>query len=211
MRQRDRDEVLMDQVPVSVTSDGTAIDLGLFSSHPIGFSLFGKIRQTADDDIFIEFGFEVVDAEEDTITVENHGFITGQTVYFAEGDDSIVGLTDDETYYIIKVDDNTIQLAATKDDAVAGTAVNITDAGEGADHYIGLLGVGESLDAGVKLQVSIDNEFWVDLPSSTQAITEDLDIFWEDVDMMYRYVKPVFTVAVGDLVVDMKFLVVREV
>lgn len=212
MRQRDRDEVLVDGEYISLTANGTTIDLGAYTSHPVGFSLFGKLRKVAEDAIFIEFASDDVDIDDDTITVENHGFTTGQSVYYAASTSTIVGIVDYDTasdiYYVIKVDDDTIQLAASKANALAGTDIDLTNAGEGEDHYIAIIAV--TPDMGVKLQVSIDNDFFVDLPSSSTAVTDDTDIFWEDVDMMYRYVRPVFTVTAGDILVDMKFLVIRE-
>ena len=54
----------------------------------------------------------VVSAANDTITSNNHRFITGQRVTYTDGDGSaIAGLTDATVYFIIKEDHNTIKLA----------------------------------------------------------------------------------------------------
>ena len=65
----------------------------------------------------------------DRITLAGHGYTTGdQVTYSATTADT--GLTAD-TYYVIVVDANTIQLAASSDDATAGTAVALTGDGVG--------------------------------------------------------------------------------
>ncbi|MBE59610.1 MAG: hypothetical protein CMD66_09545 [Gammaproteobacteria bacterium] len=65
----------------------------------------------------------------DRITLAGHGYTTGdQVTYSATTADT--GLTAD-TYYVIVVDANTIQLAASSTDATAGTAVALTGDGVG--------------------------------------------------------------------------------
>jgi hypothetical protein len=63
-----------------------------------------------------------------TVTETTHGWITGDRVY-VYGSDLPAGLTTATTYYIIKVDANTYKLATTLANAVAGTAVDLTDFG----------------------------------------------------------------------------------
>lgn len=66
----------------------------------------------------------------DTLTLTQHILQTGNPVRWNPGGavtgTSITGLTNDTTYYVIRVDGNTIKLAATLDDATNGIAVNIT-------------------------------------------------------------------------------------
>ncbi len=65
----------------------------------------------------------------DRITITGHGFTTGdQVTYSATTADT--GLSAG-TYFVIVVDANTIQLAASSDDATAGTAVALTGDGVG--------------------------------------------------------------------------------
>ncbi|HOL62282.1 MAG TPA: hypothetical protein PK103_02820, partial [Elusimicrobiales bacterium] len=63
---------------------------------------------------------------DDEISISNHGFNTGLAVLYTAGTDVIGGLLDGTTYYVIKIDDKNIKLASSKDNAVVGTAVNIT-------------------------------------------------------------------------------------
>lgn len=63
----------------------------------------------------------------DTITKASHGLTTGLPVLYHVVSGTIpTGLTNNTTYYAIRTDANTFQLAATSTGAVAGTAVNIT-------------------------------------------------------------------------------------
>lgn len=67
----------------------------------------------------------------DEVTITSHGYLTGDqvTVNTATGATLAGGLTDDATYFVIVVDPNTISFAESAADAVAGTAVTITNAG----------------------------------------------------------------------------------
>ena len=71
------------------------------------------------------------DAAADTVAVPSHGYVVGQKVILGTsvGATLAAGLEEDLTYFAIVVDANTLKLAATAADAVAGTAVDITDAG----------------------------------------------------------------------------------
>ena len=72
---------------------------------------------------------DVTDAA-DTITITNHGYSTGNPVvlYDTAGSGSISGLTLNNCYFIINVDANTVKLATTYANAVAGTAIDISSA-----------------------------------------------------------------------------------
>lgn len=81
----------------------------------------------------------VVSAANDTIAYTSHGFNTGDLVNYTAGGTSpsnIAGLTSGSTYYIIKVDANTVKLATTAANAIAGTAINITGVGAGTSHKL---------------------------------------------------------------------------
>lgn len=64
------------------------------------------------------------------ITVTSHGWLTGQPV-IATGTGLPAGLTTGTTYYLIKVDANTLKFATTLALALAGTAVDLTTFGSG--------------------------------------------------------------------------------
>ena len=66
----------------------------------------------------------------DTITINNHGYATGlRVLYTVEGGAAITNLTDATSYYVVKVDANTIKLATSEANAKADTPVFIAIAG----------------------------------------------------------------------------------
>ena len=79
----------------------------------------------------------VVSDANDTISHNSHRFVNGQQVTYSNGGGTnIGGLNDGNSYYIIKNDNNTIKLAETYSDALAGNAKNISGLGVGSSHTI---------------------------------------------------------------------------
>ncbi len=69
----------------------------------------------------------------DSITITDHGYVTGQKLTYDDGSSTaITGLVDDTDYYVIKIDNDTIKLASTYADAVAGTNLTISGTGNNA-------------------------------------------------------------------------------
>ena len=66
----------------------------------------------------ISFSTTEVNSQKNTITVEEHSYVTGQKVFYDSGDDIISGLSTGE-YFVYKVDENTIRLAETYVDATS--------------------------------------------------------------------------------------------
>lgn len=78
-----------------------------------------------------------VDVAADTITVTGHGFATGDKVTYSNGGGtSITGITTATDYYVIRVDEDTVQLATTAALAYAGTARDLTVVGVGVAHTL---------------------------------------------------------------------------
>ena len=79
----------------------------------------------------------VVSQSADTITINNHRFLTGSRVTYSNGGGgNITGLTNGTVYFTIKIDHNTIKLATTAVRAASGTAINITGTGTGISHTL---------------------------------------------------------------------------
>jgi len=71
-----------------------------------------------------------VNTSNDTITITAHGFTTGTSLLYDDASGTVLtGLTDNTTYYAIIVDEDTIKLATSSGNATAGTAINLTGAG----------------------------------------------------------------------------------
>ena len=103
----------------------------------------------------------VVNHVADTITINNHRFLTGSRVtYLNGGGGNIGGLSTGTVYFTIKVDHNTIQLATSASNANAGTKINITGTGTGLAHTLSVAFDGvntkfvATYDGGTKAQMS---------------------------------------------------------
>ena len=81
---------------------------------------------------------DVVSISGDTLTFNNHRFVTGQKVTYNDGGGTAVGGLSDGSYFIIKVDQNTIKLASSASNAAAGTAINLTSGAAGSSHTLNL-------------------------------------------------------------------------
>ena len=103
----------------------------------------------------------IVNHSADTITINNHRFLTGSRVTYTNGGGgNITGLTNGTVYFTIKVDHNTIKLATNASNANSGTAINITGTGTGNAHTLSVAfdGVNKKFvatyDGGTKAQMT---------------------------------------------------------
>lgn len=104
------------------TGTGSIVEAGIFNK--------------SDSSVLIFDGDNDVDSASHQIAYTAHGLVTGDKVTYTDGGGTAVsGLTDGGTYYIIRVDSDTIKLATTYANAGAGTAIAITD-GSGTNHKI---------------------------------------------------------------------------
>lgn len=98
--------------------EGDAIGIGYGLSDPTAFDF------ETDPETF------VVDTVTDSLTVSNN-WVTGTAVQLETTDVLPAPLAPATTYFVIRVNATTIKLATTYTNALAGTAINITDAGSG--------------------------------------------------------------------------------
>jgi len=86
----------------------------------------------------------------DVFTIVNHRFATGTAIeYSNNGNTSIGNLTNNATYYIIRLDKDTFKLSDTYENALAGSARDITGVGTGTSHvFTSFSVVGEVPGAG---------------------------------------------------------------
>ena len=104
------------------TGTGSIVEAGIFNKD--------------DSSVIVFDGDNDLNSSSHEITYTSHGFVTGDKVTYTDGGGtSVVGLTDGGTYYIIRIDANTIKLATTYAFAIAGTAIAITD-GVGTNHKL---------------------------------------------------------------------------
>lgn len=75
----------------------------------------------------------------DTITITDHNLTTGAKLTYGDGGGTaLAGLTDGTTYFVIKVDNDTIQLASNLTNANAGTEITLTGTGNDSQTFTGV-------------------------------------------------------------------------
>ena len=80
------------------------------------------------------FIFLTVNALEDTLYIPNHGLVSGQAVRYSNGGGTTIpGLTNNGTYYIVRVDSSIVRLASNK---ALTTIANITGPGTGTQSLV---------------------------------------------------------------------------
>jgi len=106
------------------------------------------------------------------ITITSHGLETGVDVVFTEGSGTAPGgLTDSTTYFVAKIDANTIALGTSKANAVAGTYVTLISSTTGNDETYTLTPVDISGTPSFKWQGG-NGEGIFDLEISSVTISE---------------------------------------
>ena len=81
---------------------------------------------------------DVVSISGNTLTFNNHRFVTGQKVTYNDGGGTAIGGLSDGSYFIIKEDQNTIKLASSASNAAAGTAIDLTSGAAGSSHTLNI-------------------------------------------------------------------------
>ncbi len=112
----------------------------------------------------------VVDVADSTITIADHGYATGTEVQLTDTGTMPAPLMNSTDYYLIVLDDDTLQVAESEDDARDGVFIELVDAG--SDNNVTTITPIALSNAEVQLQKSNDGENWTDVGSPT-AITAD--------------------------------------
>src|SRR5688500_6825614 len=120
------DVVLSSTITSTTNSDPIQLD------HLYGYS----VQVSYDVNTPTDQDFEDADVSvlNNTVSVASHGFTTGLAVTLTTTGVLPDGLAEATTYYLIVVNSNTFQFAATLADALAGTEVDITAAAGGGTH-----------------------------------------------------------------------------
>jgi hypothetical protein len=148
-----------------------------------------------------QFADTAVDATEDTITIEAHGMTTGLKGQVTTDTTLPTGISAATDYYVIAVDDDTIQLAASLADALAGTAIDIEDAGTGPHTFTATAIAGGVL----KLQSSVDGTNWSDISGETSNITATGSKFYAvQANAYYAAVRAHLTLTAGQISLTVK-------
>jgi hypothetical protein len=142
-------------------------------------------------------------ADTDICTAAAHGFPTGLKGQASNsGGDLPTGLAAVTDYFVISTGTNTFKLAASLVDALAGTAVDITDAGTGTHTFTptALAGANVRLQKSnsTKDQIDAGTAVWDDEGSATN-ITADADVWLEKDRPAFKWARVRFTLTAGSL------------
>lgn len=145
-----------------------------------------------------------VNDTDDELTIPSHGLFTGLKGQLTTTGTLPTGLSLATDYFVIEIDTDTIQLAASLADALAGTPIDITS--QGADGSVNTFTPTALAGASIKLQKSNDGTNWSDEGSATN-ITADAVVFLEKIDPTARYMRVYYTLTAGSLSTDNYVLV----
>lgn len=129
-----------------------------------------------------------VDPVTNQITLTATGFVTGDAVKLSSLGTAPVGLIDDNQYFIILIDENTVQLAETEVLAYDGTAIDITADGAGVSTLLVRTAIdfpryqiggsimvravtGKTMTVCYTLDIGAENVLWKDLITASAAGT----------------------------------------
>ena len=124
----------------------------------------------------------VVSIANNTLTFNNHRFVTGQKVTYNDGGGTAIGGLSDGSYFIIKEDQSTIKLASSASNATAGTAIDLTSGAAGGSHTLNIAqdGVNTKFKAthtnGIKAKVSRPAQITLSINGVIQAPTDGYSI-----------------------------------
>lgn len=146
-----------------------------------------------------------VNATDDTITIPTHGLTTGLKGQVTKTGTHVDGLQDTTDYFVIVVDDDTIQLASSLSNALAGTAIDLLD--QGSDGNVSTFTPTSLAGASVTYQKS--NVFdpqsdsdWSDVAQAT-SITQSGSTWYEPTTpVCWRWLRLKYTLTAGRMSVD---------
>lgn len=146
-----------------------------------------------------------VNVTDNTITETAHGYVTGLKGQFTTTTLLPSGLSLATDYFVIKVDADTYKVATSLVNALAGTAVDMTDDGTGTHTFTPTSIAG----ATVTLQKSNDNSNF-DAVAAGTSISADGNVWFEISNPSYKYARLSYTLTAGMLSAN-NYLVIKEV
>ena len=161
-------------------------------------SITGNDYTILNDDTFVDGDVDTTDgASGNSVNIAGHAFVTLDKVQLTSSGTLPAGLSLATDYWIIRLDADNIQFAASVADAVAGTDVDITGAAGGGTHTITPW---ESVDSSADRMSRFDG--------TSGASTQPADVFLTYIDTLARTTTETYT-AVYTTPVDL-FVRVRD-
>ncbi len=146
-----------------------------------------------------------VDTTDNELTIASHGFVTGLKVQLSTDGTLPSPFLIATDYFVIVIDANTIQLAASNADALAGIEIDITDTG--SVNATGTVTATALAGASVGFYGSNNRTTWTLLEAAT-TITVDGSYLFQEPDATYRYFKAVKGLTAGVLDLQAYILVI---
>lgn len=164
-------------------------DYSLYTSTPFALRVNGSA--SVGDTTMTNGLASKVDLATEIITIANHGYGTGADVlYSTAGVNTITGLTNQTTYYVIKVNYDQLKLASSRANAAAGTAVNLT--AQAGGQTFTLTPVARTGNPSFKWQVS-NNSTYFDLAVTSVTITTTDSLGWNFGNLPYKTLRLKYT------------------
>lgn len=181
-------------------ADPTVINVGFLGGDSLSASIAATV-DTPSNKTFLAAAVTINPAN--TITISAHGYTTGLKVQISNPGTLPTGITAVTDYFVIVVNANTIKLASSLVNALAGTSISITNIGSGTN----TVNVTALAGASVKLQQSNDNVNWSDIANTSTNITQTAVIFLEKDRPTFQYVRLFLTLTAGHISLSNAILV----
>lgn len=178
---------------------GETVDLGIRGGDSVSYQVSATVDTPANKTFLAA---AVTIDPTNTITIASHGFTTALKVQISNPGTLPTGISAVTDYFVIVVDANTIKLASSALNAVAGTAISITNIGSGTN----TVNVTALAGASIKLQQSNDGDNWSDLGSAT-SITATAVIYLEKDRPTSRFVRQYLTLTAGHITCSSEVLI----
>lgn len=132
-------------------------------------------------------------AATDLLTTTAHGYETGLKGQASTTTTLPAGLATTTDYFVIRIDADNYKLATSLANALAGTAIDITNTGTGTHTFTPTALAGGT----VKLQGSVNCTDFADIASTSQNITATGNFIWTLADQGYQCVRTQTTLTAG--------------
>ncbi len=193
---------------VPFTTDDSANDGTMLFSVVIRGNTTNAVTKNANDStsgsITVAVSVAGVAPEDDiaaeTFSIPSHNLPLGLKGQLTTTGTLPAGLSLGVDYFIIPVDANTVKFASSLANALLGTPVDITN--QGASGSVNTFTPVAIAGGSYKIQVSLNgyDNTWVDLASAVN-ITADATALVEKLDPMYDYIRVVYTLTAGSMIV----------
>lgn len=127
------------------------------------------------------------------ITATAHGIYTGMQVLYSTGSNfAITGLTNQTTYYAIRIDADHLYLSDTSTGSYAGTRLTITDTSLAGPHSFTLTPLSLSGNTVLQWQASVDGVNYANLSLSAMTLSSPFataSTVWDFTQVNYKYIR----------------------